>query len=239
MKLLVSDIDGTIYKNYKVDENIKEYITEFMKSKNIFILATGRNFLNFLFFIQNERINFNYGILCNGAFVLDNKFNILLNVTFKKIIIKELLLYIYDNNINAVITASFQYNQIVCSLDKNIVEFYDSMPDEINCLSIKMEESSDKIENYIRNFTNLSFEINNEYIDIIPEGINKGKITTLFMKKLGVKKEDSMAIGDSENDFSMFEAVGDSYYINDNLTEQAKYRIDSFNQFITIMKNKY
>lgn len=100
-----------------------------------------------------------------------------------------------------------------------------------------METDNDMIKNYINNFTNLSFEINNNFIDIIPEGINKGRIVSLFMKKLGIKKEDSMAIGDSENDFSMFEVVEESYYINDKLIDEAKYKINSFNQFITIKKN--
>lgn len=99
MKLLVSDIDGTIYKNYKVDDDIKKYIIEFMNNKNIFILATGRNFLNFLFFIQSENIKFNYAILCNGAFVVDNRFNILLNATFNKKNIKEILLYLFNNKL--------------------------------------------------------------------------------------------------------------------------------------------
>ena len=48
MKLLVSDIDGTIYRNYKVDSDIKNHITDFINEKNVFILAMGRNFVNFL-----------------------------------------------------------------------------------------------------------------------------------------------------------------------------------------------
>lgn len=238
MQLLISDIDGTIYKNYKVEENIKEYIIEFMKEKNIFILATGRNFLNFLFFIKNEDIRFNYAILCNGAFVVDNKFNILLNVTFNKKIIKHIL-YLFENNINVEITASFKYNQVVYSIENNIDDFYNSLPDEINCLSIKLETQNDVVKKYINSLSGVSIEINNNYIDIIPEGINKGRIVSLFLKKLEIKKEDAIAIGDSENDFSMFEVVEESYYINDKLTEKAKYKIDSFNQFITIIKNKH
>ena len=99
-----------------------------------------------------------------------------------------------------------------------------------------METDNDMFKNYISNFTGIAVEINNNYIDIIPEGINKGRIVSLFMKKLGINKEDSIAIGDSVNDFSMFEVVGDSYYINDNLIDKAKYKIDSFNQFIDITK---
>lgn len=113
------------------------------------------------------------------------------------------------------------------------------MPDEINCLSIKLETQNDVVKKYINSLSGVSIEINNNYIDIIPEGINKGRIVSLFLKKLEIKKEDAIAIGDSENDFSMFEVVEESYYINDKLTEKAKYKIDSFNQFITIIKNKH
>ena len=94
MKLLASDIDGTLYRNYFVSNDIKKFIDEFAK-RNIFILATGRNFFNFLLFIKKEEIQYNYSILCNGAFVLDNNFKVILNKKFKKIYIKDILYNLY------------------------------------------------------------------------------------------------------------------------------------------------
>ena len=112
MKLLASDIDGTLYRNYFVSNDIKKFIDEFAK-RNIFILATGRNFFNFLLFIKKEEIQYNYSILCNGAFVLDNNFKVILNKKFKKIYIKDILYNLYLMEKNTEIIASHEFEQII------------------------------------------------------------------------------------------------------------------------------
>ncbi len=47
MKLLVSDIDGTIYRNYKVDSDIKNHITDFINEKMYLFLLWGEILLIF------------------------------------------------------------------------------------------------------------------------------------------------------------------------------------------------
>lgn len=238
MKLLVSDIDGTIYVDYKINFEVKKFIKEFINKNNLFILATGRNFPNFLYLIQQEKIHYNYCILCNGAFVLDNKFNILLSVKFEKKHIKGVLEYIEKNNIIADITASFDYQQIFYFTNSNIIEFYNKIPNQINCLSIKLKCENLDFKNVLKKIKRFNVEVNGKYIDIVPENVNKGKIVSLFMKRLSIDKHDTIIIGDSENDFSMFALAENSFYITNEMDNRAKYCIENFENFIEIIKSK-
>ena len=54
------------------------------------------------------------------------------------------------------------------------------------------------------------FNVNSfpEYSEAIIKGENKGKALELILNTLGVKREDSIAIGDSANDLDMFRSAG-------------------------------
>lgn len=234
MKLLASDIDGTLYRNYFVSNDIKKFIDEFAK-RNIFILATGRNFFNFLLFIKKEEIQYNYSILCNGAFVLDNNFKVILNKKFKKIYIKDILYNLYLMEKNTEIIASHEFEQIIHLPYEKIETFYARLPDQINSLNLKLPKNNNKFINYLKKKEDLSFEYNNNYIDIIPKNINKGMAVELIRKNLKIKREDTFAIGDSENDFSMFDVVENSFYINKKKGNSAKYNVSCFEELINHM----
>ena len=52
MKILVSDLDGTIYRNKMVSAIDLKMINDFA-SRNMFVIATGRNENTFSFFSQH------------------------------------------------------------------------------------------------------------------------------------------------------------------------------------------
>jgi Cof subfamily protein (haloacid dehalogenase superfamily) len=46
------------------------------------------------------------------------------------------------------------------------------------------------------------------YCDIIPSGINKGRLIALLAQRLGVPREETLVLGDMENDLEMFRMAG-------------------------------
>ena len=60
-KLLVSDYDQTFYLNDNDIENNKIYVNKFMDSGNLFVIATGRSYLDF--HNKLDIYDFNYNTL--------------------------------------------------------------------------------------------------------------------------------------------------------------------------------
>jgi len=46
------------------------------------------------------------------------------------------------------------------------------------------------------------------YCDVIPPGIDKGRLVELLSNRLGVKREEILVLGDMENDLQMFAQAG-------------------------------
>jgi len=71
-KMLVADYDGTFYLN---DEDIKgniEAVNKFRKNGNLFVIATGRSYQDFMNVTKDRAIEYDYLILNAGTCILDN-----------------------------------------------------------------------------------------------------------------------------------------------------------------------
>ena len=70
-KLLVSDYDQTFYLNDNDIENNKIYVNKFMDSGNLFVIATGRSYLDFHNKLDIYDFNYNYAILNHGTTIIE------------------------------------------------------------------------------------------------------------------------------------------------------------------------
>ena len=78
-KILVSDYDRTFYLNKEgIKKNI-EAVEKFRKNGNLFVIATGRSFLDFKKKQYKYHFDYDYVILNHGATILDRKGHILDN----------------------------------------------------------------------------------------------------------------------------------------------------------------
>lgn len=72
-KILVSDYDRTFYLNKEgIKKNI-ETVEKFRKNGNLFVIATGRSFLDFKRKQYKYHFDYDYVILNHGATILDRK----------------------------------------------------------------------------------------------------------------------------------------------------------------------
>ena len=67
----------------------------------------------------------------------------------------------------------------------------------------KQIENNDEFKDYVDCFIS-----SNQYLEINPKGVNKGEAVKWLCNYLNIKKENTMAIGDSFNDTAMIENVG-------------------------------
>lgn len=194
-KLLVSDYDGTFYIN---DEDIAcniKLLKKFM-TRNIFVIATGRTYLDFI----KEKIKYNppyhYLVINHGATIIycdHTIYNNYINNDLKNDIIKFL-----DKN---------KYNEIFCS--SKLESRIDSCSNEITKIHIKYndvkkaKEIYDKLIEKYGNKIKLFLVNNDTTIEIVNGSVDKARAVKFIMEKERIKAKRVYTVGDSVTDSQM------------------------------------
>lgn len=86
--------------------------------------------------------------------------------------------------------------------------------------TIQIAEITSYIREIIKPYKNeLIIYEHQDAIDVLPSNVNKGKALSWIKDMLHVKKEEILALGDSENDIPMFREAGLSLVIGSTITE--------------------
>lgn len=80
IKMIVSDYDQTFYINDEDIEINKIYVNKFMNLGNLFVIATGRSYLDFHNKLDIYNFNYDYAILNHGTTIIDKNDNVLFNI---------------------------------------------------------------------------------------------------------------------------------------------------------------
>ncbi len=223
--LLASDLDGTLLKKDKSisAENLCA-IDYFMKEGGYFTVITGR--MPYALSRILDIVNVNAPIGCgNGGFVYDVKNQcILWSVCLEKAVL-EPVRYVkekYSNigieiNTNKEILVVSPNNSVLTHLKNENLPFkqtdLDSFEGDIS--KILFADTPDNLDILINDLSNGKFtekfqfirsDIN--YYEILPQGIGKGKLLSKIAEFLNVSPEKTIAVGDNDNDISMFEEAG-------------------------------
>lgn len=113
--MLVSDYDQTFYINDNDIEKNKKAVEQFQNKGNIFVIATGRSYLDFKNKLDLYNFNYDYVILNHGATILDKDNNIFANYSIDSNIIKDIY---EDLNIKESIN-SFNCSKLESRVDFN------------------------------------------------------------------------------------------------------------------------
>jgi Cof subfamily protein (haloacid dehalogenase superfamily) len=229
-KIIACDLDETLIRTDRtISDKDKEAI---LKAKELgvkFVPATGRGFNSVqgtlkelgLYDLENE-----YVISYNGGAITENKGNKLLH--FEGIPF-ELAQEFYRRGLD--------YDVCIHIYTKDMVYAYNYVQEEIDYLAGRMEVTEifdrnidflkgqdivkalymntdfaylKKIEEDLKDITqnvDVSFS-SNRYIEFNHQGVNKGQGLLSLAELLGVKREETIAIGDNYNDLSMIKAAG-------------------------------
>lgn len=236
MKMLISDIDGTLIKE---DQNISQsnvdYMHELQRQGHKIALCTGRNRFEMQWVLGTVTFPYDYLILNNGALILDRNHQII----YEKMIdgdvgkavldyvsnFKELDYFYSDGN------SSYGYENgyYIERMTKQFQHVDDIFYQDSSCFEIisfyqrnhQMDVSQQCFE-YIQNHWHqqLSIYYNLYYVDIVAKGCSKGNAVIWLCQHLKIDHHHIYAIGDSYNDLSMLEKVENSYtfhYAHDDI----------------------
>lgn len=195
-KLLVSDYDQTFYINDEDIEKNKIAVNEFRKKGNIFVIATGRSYADFMKKKNQYNIEYDYLIINHGATILDKKENIIFNEKIPNEILDSLKfdLHIEDSERN-----------FCCSILESRVDFEYKNLTKIHVKYNDLEYSNKilkKLEEKYNSFLN-SYLVSGNSIEIISKNANKSKAIKLLSKEIEIVQEEIYTIGDSYSDFEM------------------------------------
>ena len=219
MKILVSDYDKTFYTD---EENIKiniEKVNQFMKT-NLFVINTGRSYLDFKKKEEIYNIKYNYLVINHGASIIKNNkiiYNIPINNNFKKQIINDLDVQ-YSTEI---FTCSGLESRLTLEND-NLTKIHIKYKNEE-----KAKQIYNKIINKYGNFVVVYLISKGKGIEIVSKNANKGIATKEIAKLENIKKENIYTIGDDASDLEMIKNFK-GYAMKNATDEIKKYALKEF-----------
>ena len=195
-KILVSDYDQTFYLNDHDIEINKKEVENFKKYGNIFIIATGRSFLDFKSKVNAYDINYDYVILNHGATVLDKYDNIIFNFPICNEVIK---------NIKKDVFLEECINNFCCSELKSRVDFTHKNLTKIHIKYATKDKAIQVNNKIISKYSKyvISYYVTSNSIEIISNKTNKSDAIKLLTQNLNVNNIDVYSIGDGYSDIEM------------------------------------
>lgn len=226
--LLVSDIDGTLNgKDFKLPENNKIAIQDYVKNGGNFTLCSGRN-------LQSLSIHYNKlgistpAIYLNGAGIYDFKnkkiiYECLISSEGEEIILNMLSKYkltqltVYSSDKLYLVTRKCVYGLVISILDKldrKLCKRVKDIPRNIwGKVSFFAPKSTiSKLENEFKSAKYSSlfecFKTSPYTLEVVSSGVNKGNAVLKLAELLDVEISNTAAIGDYYNDVEMLKRVG-------------------------------
>lgn len=195
-KILVSDYDQTLYINDEDIEKNKIAVNKFRNQGNIFVIATGRSYDDFIKKKEEYNIEYDYVIINHGATILDKDDNII----FESIMPNEIL-----DNLKLDLHIENAERHFCCSLLESRVEFEHKDLTKVHVKYSNLEYSNEiqrKLEEKYGNVLNIYYVSGNS-IEIISKRTNKSKVIKLLSEKLKIRHEEIFTIGDGYSDIEM------------------------------------
>lgn len=195
-KMLVSDYDKTFYLDDKdIQENIIA-INRFREKGNIFVIATGRSWLDFKKKKDLYDIKYDYVILNHGATILDSQDNVIYNKAINNDIIQCIKDDLELDNVAQIFCCSklesrvdFDYSNLT-----KIHVRYSNMLTTINVCKKLNKKYSDFIRAYL---------VAESAVEIISNKVDKSLSINLLIEKLGITANTVYTIGDGYSDIEM------------------------------------
>lgn len=218
--MLVSDYDQTFYLNDEDIEKNKKAVKEFQNKGNIFVIATGRSYLDFKDKLDMYNFDYDYVILNHGATIMDIDNNMIAN-------------YLIDNDIVNSIKEDLELdktiNQFNCSKLESRVDFNHKDLTKIHAKYNSKEEAmniSNIINNKYSNYVT-SYYVNTNSLEIISNKTNKSLAINILVDKLNISNDDIYTIGDSYSDVDMIRDFK-GYAMKESVNELKQFAIKEY-----------
>lgn len=255
MKILASDLDGTLYfgnEEEKLKPQDVKAIKQFQKEGNLFGICSGRTLAGIHHALDGLDVSLDFYILVSGAMLATKDGNYI----YKHMLSKEIISKIVDLIKNEAVRILFCHDetyyaidprhvdevaishQMITSMDEAEYDTYDSLHLAFENIDV-LEKVKALLSNELREQIAIHHNVLN--LDITPYGCSKGKAIKTLDQYLPVNYEDIYVIGDSYNDISMFEAAKTAFSFHrsdDIVKEKATYLVNDIAEAIKEMNEK-
>lgn len=230
IKLIAIDIDGTLLNSdRKITTQVKETLTKAKKQGIYIVLCTGRPLLGVkeqlteLDLYQKD----DYVITYNGSLVQATNTNEIIaqySLTYEEFLEIEYMSRLYNVHLHtidhhAIYTANrdiSKYTVHEASLVNMPLKYrtIDEMTPNLSIIKTMMIDEPEILDRAIEQLPNsflnkfTTVKSTEFYFEILHKEANKGNALKTLANHLGIKQEETMAIGDNENDLSMIEYAG-------------------------------
>lgn len=239
--LVVADMDGTLLQaGYGVPKENLDGIERFVARGGRFTVATGRSVEAVRRYVDWLQLSAP-AILCNGSLLYDYAKNeVLYNKTLDprvrdivaeiRKVFPELGVEVHSvEGITAVAMNEAVYRHTAREHIPFVLAELDTLPDGWNKVLFADEEESKlaAVERFVARkrqtddlYNEFTFVRTSKiYYELVPSDVNKGEGLRKLAELLGVPMENTVAIGDYDNDLPMLEAAGYSAAVADALPE--------------------
>lgn len=251
MKMIVSDLDGTLFNsdihNYDISEELIREIKQFKEKGNIFTIATGRPVETSIEVAKSIGVNAPY-ITYNGAKIIDIYGNEIYSEDFQLDIWFPFLNKVED--IGATII--FYHNGEVFCLRKTDEVYNYEKKEKTKCVEITKEMLNSglkvnkiliigKVESYINMWNELNENIFSEfkyiisednYFEVVKSNVSKGSALKILKKYLNINDNQVISVGNHMNDKELIEEAHIGYAV-----ANANEKLKSIADFVT--SNEY
>lgn len=233
-KLIATDMDGTLLNSQnKITDRNKEAILEALEAGVKVILCTGRIFTSALYYAKSLELDTPI-IACNGAYIAEqDKSKIIYEEpisleTFRKIVEiaeeEKMYYHFYDDStfyareLNDTIMNYMNWNKERDEMDRIDIRIAENPLDAIEKENSKVykivfvDENRRKLKNFRKKISTIEgIEVVSSWwsnIEIMNEGVSKGKALNKLCEMLNISMDEVIAIGDNENDIPMLKTAG-------------------------------
>ena len=236
MKLLVSDLDGTLYpksneENRRQFQDNIEAVKTWLESGNKFAVATARGIGHFEELC--DRLGFKVDFIGgNGSETILSSGEMILK-EFPCSVFIDLCKYVKENNLNASVTTikdGWYWSSKDCypikdaTIQRKVWEHIkiadlNEMDSKMGLQRIAVLTPSENREILKEIIMNRNFDVSISTseintIDIGPKNSSKGMSIHELCDHYGINRDQVIVVGDSNNDVPMFEITDNSYCIN-------------------------
>lgn len=252
IKLIASDLDGTILKNgaQQLPAGFCDLVIR-LKEKGIhFAAASGRQYYNLRLLFAPIQNDIHY-IAENGSLCICNN-----QVISKGRIERELGLRIFRavrerGGCHCLLScesacytdsadpAFIRHIREVVRYDMKTVERLEDVTEPFLKIAVCDFTGADNIESYFQKMFESEIKVVTSgmiWIDFIAPNANKGTALAGLAARLGIKPEECMAFGDQYNDAEMLKFAGKSYAMSDGARGLSEYSTDVTDSVEEVLK---
>lgn len=227
MKLVVSDVDGTILKSGEdvLNENIITIIRELTKRGILFAAASGRSYFDLrrifqsveadIIFIPNDGA----AIFYKGSALCYFPIEHALGFEFMKDIYQntEAEVVLYGGDMTFILPKSKEFEDMMCRMTNAPIRKVHCM-DRVQAEYLKIAcyhktDVGKQLEDYLPYWIeklHLSY-VSQNWIEFTSCSVHKATAVEKIMDIFGIRREEVMAFGDNDNDKEMLSLAGTAY----------------------------